>query len=777
MKKYCSITLIVAAFASAVLMPGAVAESSGPAGPNTVGAIAAPPPPPMGAEPRKPSDTPEARGSTSGAGSKELEPGKVDFSADLTQLDPDNRVTAKGNVKLAYRYFTIASDSADVDLKTNIGVFKGRVVFSTKDASVTGEQLTLNLKTKDWAFDKADTRLSPTVLQGKISQPAILTGTQVSESNGVYKLSGGAFTTCDSENPHYCFRAKDLEIYPGSKIVAHRVSVIGMGKLLFTLPSLLIPVKQFKSNLIPQVGSSADEGMYLKSAYAYMATANAQGIWKLDLMQKRGVGTGVEHTYKTATGNGLLSLYYLRDQQIGGNNVSGHVQHQQKLGSLNLNVSSDYRTNSYQYYPASTSQNWAVALSQLSKKSNSELSFRNDSNSGGGTYSTFTSSFRNTEQFTSKLTSMFSMDMRSFDSSSGQTTNSQRDLESSFEMKQRDDKYDLTLTATKRFDLNGGATSSFYSGLDRLPELTLETDSFRFGDKAFFGIPFRLMVSAGKYHESPSGITNNRLLLQWDMMNKTIELGSRNDLSLSTGFRQAIYANNMAQYLLKTNCELSSRFGDYLKTHLSYDYERPEGYSPFQFDYTGKYNNARFVMDFQNRQKLRWSLSTGYDFDRANKQPWQDMALRLTARPNSLYSFSLSTGYDMNLSQMRTVITQVKIDMPNRIGLDMGTSYDIVNHKLNLARGRFSLNVARDWKIEGITSWNGSSKSFDYNAFRLTRDLHCMEMSLTYNSATGISTNPGISLDFRIKAFPGQDRFGIGQYGQVVDSSMGEYYY
>jgi hypothetical protein len=79
--------------------------------------------------------------------------------------------------------------------------------------------------------------------------------------------------------------------------------------------------------------------------------------------------------------------------------------------------------------------------------------------------------------------------------------------------------------------------------------------------------------------------------------------------------------------------------------------------------------------------------------------------------------------------------------------------------------------------VEGITSWNGITKKFDYKAFRLTRDMHCWEASLVYNDETGFRENKGISLEFRIKAFPTADRFGIGQYGQAVDTSMGEYYY
>ena len=67
--------------------------------------------------------------------------------------------------------------------------------------------------------------------------------------------------------------------------------------------------------------------------------------------------------------------------------------------------------------------------------------------------------------------------------------------------------------------------------------------------------------------------------------------------------------------------------------------------------------------------------------------------------------------------------------------------------------------------------------AFDYRSFRLTRDLHCFAVSLTCTDETGFRKDRSLMLDERIKAFPTVDRFGIGQYGQSVDPSMGEFDY
>jgi hypothetical protein len=105
----------------------------------------------------------------------------------------------------------------------------------------------------------------------------------------------------------------------------------------------------------------------------------------------------------------------------------------------------------------------------------------------------------------------------------------------------------------------------------------------------------------------------------------------------------------------------------------------------------------------------------------------------------------------------------------------VGINYDVETGTMSLARLQLDLILTPQWRIEAITSWNGSLGRYDYESFRITRDLHCCEVSLSYDNEYGYGSNKGFSLDFHIKAFPGIDRFGIGQGGQHYDTSMGQY--
>jgi hypothetical protein len=712
----------------------------------------------------------------SAAATKEKEEDSFTLSGDPVRWYPDEKVSAV-NVQFKYKEYTITSDTMDLDLKTNIAVFKGRVLLTVHNSTVNGESLTLNLKTREWLLKAARTKVDPAMMQGGISGPVFLQGASISETNNEIKVNSGMLTTCDQANPHYKFEARDIEIYPGSRIVAHKVSVYVLGHKLYTLGLLVIPIKNLQRNILPEVGSTTEEGAYLKTSYAYMANKNAQGFLRLDFIQKRGIGTGIDQLYKSANVSGQASLYFLSDRQAGSNDITGRFQHQQKIGELNMNITANYQANNYLYYPDTTTRSFQLALSHNDSKSNSDLTFRNDSTSGTGSYDNFTTSLRRTQQFSPNLAGVLSLDMRSYNSDSLATP--EKELQSNFELKLRQKTYDLSLTASKWTDLGSStsSTNSFHSGVDRLPEVTFDTDSYKAGSQWFLGIPSKLTLTAGQYQEFPSGVKDGRVLAAWDSLGRPLELGDTNELDIKTGFSQAYYTSGMAQYVLRTDDVLTSKFGDYFKTRLTYDYQRAEGYSPFLFDYTGETDAMRFVGDYQFQRKLKWTLSTGYNFN-YNQDPWENLTLRLSTQASPQFGFSVATAYDLNAAsnKWQSLIGQIQVNLPKKIVLDLGVTYDLNSGNLDLGRSRIDLHLGKLWRIEGITSYDGTTKSFDYRAIRITRDLHCCEASITYVDEAGYQSERGISFNIRIKALPFIDRFGYGQYGQQVDTSMGQYY-
>jgi hypothetical protein len=703
----------------------------------------------------------------------------VDVGGDNVKWFPDDRVEAEGHVKAVFRRYTITSDKAEINLKTNVAVFTGTVRLTSAGENVTGENLTFNIKTHDWSVEKTSSIIQPSALQGQVTTPVFIKADSLTGSNSVFRIDNGSFTTCDKEHPDYSFRAKELEIYPGDKIVAHKVSVYARDSRLITLETIVVPINSaWNPSMIPQFGQSADEGTYLKLAYPYLANQEQTGFVKLDLMSAKGIGTGIDHAYKFDTGQGHLTLDYLNDNSLGLQGITGRLQHQEDFGTIKFNLTTDYLANNYLYYPGTTTENWQLGLTNMTAVSKTSLSYNLNTNSGSGAYSNSLTSFRQLQQLSPTMSANLSMDLRTNDAGLGFGV--ERDLDTTLDLNNRGDKYDVGMTISKSNNLEAPTLGYFPTYLDRLPEIRVSTDTYRFAPDLFSGVGFKLGFSAGQYYEETAGlapVTGNRLLFTMDMMNKTFSLNDMNDLNVTAGYSQAYYAEDMEQYVARVGGILTSRWGSKLKNRLMYGYQDTEGFSPFRFDYTGKYHYIRTVLDYQDSKALRISFSGGYNLSQTSYN-WQDLTLLMTARPSDWFTFSASTGFDPNQAVWRNLLNRIQFGKPSGDYIDIGTRYDLTQGQLIQVNGKFGIGLLRNYRLETVAGWSAFSGGFTYRGVKLTRDLHCLEASVTYTNELGFRNDNTIMFDIKIKGLsPSANRFGIGQFGQAVDTTMGQFNY
>lgn len=70
-----------------------------------------------------------------------------------------------------------------------------------------------------------------------------------------------------------------------------------------------------------------------------------------------------------------------------------------------------------------------------------------------------------------------------------------------------------------------------------------------------------------------------------------------------------------------------------------------------------------------------------------------------------------------------------------------------------------------------------SAAARDASSLQVIRDLHCLEAAITYiDNPFGFRSDRQIFFQLRIKALPSYQRFGAGQFGQAIDTSVGEVY-
>lgn len=696
--------------------------------------------------------------------------------ADLLRVTADYRVVATGHVKATYGDYVVTSGKALSDPDTNTATFEEDVVLSTQGIQVHGEQLILNYKTHRWDLKTAKTTLTPEVLKGNATSPVFLSGKDVSglESKQV-TVQKGSFTTCDLKDPHYVLSAKEIDVYPERKLIAKRVTMIALGHRLFTLPILSIPLNQLsgRSNLIPQVGQTAAEGFFIKTAYNYLSTKNANGIIKLDLMTRKGFGQGIEQSFTLGKGSGNIQAYHLFDRTLNADTVTGRLTDKQTIGNIQMTMSTDYRANSYLYAPDSKTNNTDISLLRNVKGVSTELRIRRSFTGGLGTFDTLNSVLTHRQKLFGANTAL-TLDFSDFGSSTSPANN--LELNSRLEVSRQQHRYDWQFVFAKRYDLDGSKFlgDDRFASLDRLPELTLQSDTSRLGKTLPFHLPATLALSVGEYDEEPLGVKTDRLLFNMDTRPQQHAITSTLGLNYGLGFQQAFYGNDAAQYVIRANTTLTQKIGDKSDFALNYRYQEPKGASAFRFDFANTFNVLGARLDIRETEKFKLSLTSGYNFA-LPQLPWQDIAIRARYTPSKVFSLYTSTGYDLNRSQWRTLVNQFQLRKPGGFSLDVGTSYDIIQSQIGQARAVLATPFGRKTKINAIAGYNGFSKTFDYRAIQLTRDLHCWEATLAFVDQTDFFAERGVRLNVRIKAFPIFDQFGIGQRGQsVTDTSMGD---
>lgn len=162
---------------------------------------------------------------------------------------------------------------------------------------VEAEELQIDLS--DESFDALEVRIE--------AKDLLLTGPLCQRVAGAILLEEGYATPCAScgqEVPDYAFRAREIVLYPGDRVVARGVVVLVQEKPVLELPVLLL----FLSERRPRFEVGQDEGgFYLKAALPYVADFGL-GFTLLSYYQGRGYGFGFDHV---GTGEAKERYFFL----------------------------------------------------------------------------------------------------------------------------------------------------------------------------------------------------------------------------------------------------------------------------------------------------------------------------------------------------------------------------------------------------------------------------------------------------------------------------------
>ncbi len=633
----------------------------------------------------------------------------------------------------------------------------------------------INIDTIEWSVQPAKTTITPEFAKGNLKAPVFAAAQSIlGVRDRQVSVFGSVLTTCDLPHEHYDITARSTTVYPNDKIVFRDASFIVLGKKLFTLRRVAVPIKEITQNpsVIPRVGNSAEEGNYVKLGYTAFASKSNMTFLNTDLMQRKGIGFGIQDFYKTAGGYGGLYFYVLDDKNISQTTLTGKFNHSQRIGDVVMDLTSNLRSNSYLYAPQSKSLDNRISFTRAVRDATTSLTYGQSVNNVFARTVNTSGNLRDRRQFGPRTYLNTSFDYTAYDAGAGTRAR----LVSQSLFSKTGNKFDWDLSAQKLTDLSDEAFvgQGRFGGIERLPEVSIASDTTRLGHILPFSLPARMRLSYGKFTELPTTETD-RALLDINSPSSHYALSHTWTALAGAGFKQFVYGDDTAQYSWDADAQVSKKLSDTSAFALTYRYQRPRGFTPFRFDYVGKYNILNASLDLKQGDRYKVSLLGGYNFEQP-QFPWQDSVLRFSIQPTPSFLLYTATGYDFNRGQWRQVINQVRVRAGQDFKLDLGSRYDPLAGKLAVLRGSLDTPVGDKDRVQAIAGWNGLTNSFDYRSFKITRDLHCWEASIIFVDQGGFYNNRGVYFNVRIKAFPYLDNFGIGNFGQALDTSVGQVY-
>lgn len=593
-----------------------------------------------------------------------------------------------------------------------------------------------------------------------------------------------------------------------------------------------------RTDYLPEFGQNIEEGYYARFPYTFAIGAAAAALLRFDATQKRGEGYRIEQEYLagkqssafdtsgyggsggysggfgTPGGNGAITSAYgygtlgPRLPRLGTGlgptngglfamqgyfndgfrrNFNASFRHQQGIGSNNrFALLTEMRRNSFYTSQDQTSQNTRFTFSHNDSTHgvNADLALGLATNDSSG-FSTnqLTGSLRHSFDFASvgsnRNSLSYSFDFNRYLSESsgtfGSATQRTARLDSQFQFQHVSRDYSFSAQANKSTPVGKQSSTGTFGTLERLPELQFSADTINFKGGWLRSLPLHLDIGAGRYSEPSSNIATDRVLLGLTLQDTPIMRGNT-EMTFGGGFEQRMYGDGAAQYIVRNTTRLRQHLGGRSGFDISYQYQQPEGGTPFFFDTFGASHYITGEAGYLDDQHFQLTARVGYDFlGTSRERPWQSLSTRLMWRPTPSVRFDSLATYDPNTSRFFALTNSLRFRARNDFALDILSRYDPQQGKFSQINTQFDFPLGRSWRLLGLLRYNGFSGKFESQNLQIVHEWDCLEASFTY-SENPFSFRPDRQFYFtlRIKAFPFFRSFDRGPAGQALGPGLGD---
>ncbi|MCJ7789743.1 MAG: hypothetical protein MUP69_06090 [Candidatus Atribacteria bacterium] len=646
---------------------------------------------------------------------------KADYIS-YEKIEEEDLIIAKGGALLKYQDIEVKADYLKINLTTHLLFASDKVLFKQDETETYCEELSYNWKTKKIILLKLKAELTGEGIKGKIYYQ----GEKMENFPETVELTEGSFTTCDLEEPHYHIIAKEMIIYPKDKIIARNISWYEGKTKIITLPYFLIFLdRKTQLPILPKIGQNSTEGWFIKTNFNYYIDEKSYGTLYIDWMENKGLGIGLKQTWEIGDQNNVgetsLYLYQIKEKSTDNFNLTGEIKYSQEFeNNIKTQVTLNYSGSKAeggellsnnlisQFTLDKQGEKYTLKITGKYDFSGTGLG-KEDLSINGNIKLNYNYAFN--DNLNSALSLLY-MDKNP----AGQEV-ADLELTPKWEIQYRGEGYTLNMVTEKRFDLEGDS----YTGetlskiIDRLPEIVFKKNPTALGDTK---ITYNIDASVGHFYEAATEEDNWRgeYIVNLD---RPFNLSKNITLTPSGIFQQDVYLTGEARYLVVGKIDLkASSENNFISSTLSYNYNKSEGPTPFNFDYISPLTNTiTGNLTLTPSEKIKLDLSTNYNFV---TEDFGNLVAKLEYKPKDDWKMNFSSSYNLNSMEWTKQINST-----------------------------LDLQLSDDWRIKykGVVDLDGFKLT--NSVVGITRDLHCREITINYKQVT-----KSIWVEFFITAFP-----------------------
>ncbi|MGA7570138.1 MAG: hypothetical protein WCA80_04945 [Candidatus Aquilonibacter sp.] len=670
------------------------------------------------------------------SGAPKLKPNYIAVLADKVSgnTGPGQPGDASGNVHILYGAEEIVGDDAHYDgLRTVTITGHPFIINHAKDSVLEADKI---------SFDTIDQTAILTNGRGTSSE-----GVNVglvhfgakdlhTDAEGIGHGLAPSVTTCEHQRGGYHITGRNMDIYPGDKIVIYQAILWLGAAAVFFLPKVVIPLRTIdnpnqRPKYFPDIGYDQYEGYWIKTRITFGKDQYFYGYYVVNFFTKVGLGLGYVafYTKKNGRRSANVNFYEIHDKRVDATTDNLTFNETENISkTLRANFALGYQSNygPYTDLPANTSLNATVAhqtahTSQQYGFSRSAVGSQSSSNS---------ITFTDNDQFNSKLSNAFNFSLSSSSSNFGgvASTNSTATVNDLLHWVTPGEDYQLTYNKTLAAEPYGD---------DEIPQLQIRPYKFF----PHFWIPTSANFTIGQYSEPADDFSASRANMAF-VLGPEIAQFWGSDFQGTVNINQYAYSTGDLKASIQQQASLTTPISQHFVNTLTYSEE----------NYNGPQSVPFYTLD---------------QFPGTNTKNAQDLVRVLNGN-----TYNLALGFATNFdAQAQPVSYQLSVQPSQRSILLIGGSFipgpGAGFEETNL---QLSTPIGRNTTAQFVTTidWQ-SHAALQQKVLYITHTIgDCYQLLALYNQSQKL-----VTVQINILAFPTQGAtFALGSGGPLIPTTF-----